>query len=113
MRLPRRLAMLVTGLSLVVALSGVVPLGVRQAKPASGHYTLVDTVLEGVGAIARPAAGGRPGPKGALARVAPPAAPPTSGWSTRIETPDQPLMVGLSWQGRSDGELQLRTSDGT
>jgi len=113
MRLPRRLAMLVTGLSLVVTLSGVVPVGVRQAKPAAGHYSLVQTVLDGVGAIARPAAGGRPGSRGALALVAPPSAPPTTGWSTRIETPDQPLMVGLSWRGRNEGELQLRTSDGT
>ena len=113
MHLPRRLALATAAITLVVGLSGVVPLGARAAKPGVGHYNLVRTVLDGAGAVARPRAGGKPGARGALALEAPPSSPPTTGWSTRIETPNHPLMVGLSWQGHAKGTVQLRTGDGS
>lgn len=95
-----------------VAVSGIIPIGARQPKQASGSYKLVSVLLSGTKALARPPAGGKPGTLGALARAATAPLRATPGWSARIETPDHPLMVAFSWPGKHDGELQMRTSDG-
>ncbi len=98
--------------ALFALIGGLLPVGARRAKPAVGHYQLHDVELAGPGAVARPSAGGQPGSRGALALAAPPRLAAPAGWSARVQTPDHPLMVALSWQGKSSGEVQLRAGDG-
>lgn len=111
----RALLALTAALACWAALTGLVPLpGLhRGATKFSGHFVTATVALTGPTAKLLPPAGGT---AARALGVAPGAETPRDaapGWSARVDLSGSPELVAFSWAGRTDGDLEMRVSDGT